>query len=187
VIVVRPTELTTANAFVALHHRHHFPAVGHRFSLAAWEDDARLCGVAIIGRPVARLGGDPLDVLEVTRLCTDGTPNACSALYGAAARVGREMGFHRIQTYTLAIEPGVSLRGAGWTDEGERGGGQWSHTDGKPRRTDQPNEIKRRWSRVLRPLHGVPPHERVMPEAEDTRQGVLFGAKANVPREEKKT
>ena len=71
---VRPCELVDANAFVSLHHRHHKPVQGHRFSLSAW-DDGRLCGVAIVGRPVARLAGSPVEVLEVTRLCTDGTPN----------------------------------------------------------------------------------------------------------------
>ena len=43
-----------------------------------------------MGRPVARLAGPPRQVLEVVRLVTDGTPNACSMLYAAAelARAG---------------------------------------------------------------------------------------------------
>ena len=53
-------------------------------------------------------------VLEVTRLVTDGTANACSLLYAAAARVGKELGYERIQTFILATEPGTSLRAAGW-------------------------------------------------------------------------
>ena len=146
---VRPCELRDANAFIAEHHRHHKPVQGHRFSLSAWSGE-RLVGVCTVGRPVARLGGDPREVLEVTRLCTDGTPNACSALYAAAGRVGREMGYRRIQTYILASEPGTSLRAAGWIDEGAAGGGQWHHTDGKPRRTDQPTELKARWAKELR-------------------------------------
>lgn len=108
-----------------------------------------MVGVATIGRPVARMGGSPSEVLEVTRLCTDGTPNACSALYAAAGRVGREAGYKRIQTYILADEPGTSLKAAGWVCEGEAGGGQWKHTDGKPRRTDQPIEKKQRWAKAL--------------------------------------
>lgn len=147
-IAVRPIELKSANAFIAELHRHHKPVQGHRFSLSAW-DGERMVGVATVGRPVARMGGDPLKVLEVTRLCTDGTPNACSALYAAAARVGRAAGYERIQTYILATEPGTSLKAAGWVYEGEAGGGQWHHTDGKPRRTDQPTEKKQRWARVL--------------------------------------
>lgn len=106
-------------------------------------------GVATVGRPVARMGGSPSEVLEVTRLCTDGTPNACSALYAAAGRVGREAGYKRIQTYILADEPGTSLKAAGWVCEGEAGGGQWKHTDGKPRRTDQPTEKKQKWAKAL--------------------------------------
>ena len=87
-----------------------------------------------------RLAGSPRDVLEVVRLVTDGTSNACSILYAAAARAGRAMGYRRIQTYILGTEPGVSLRAAGWSDEGLAGGGQWKHADGRPRRTDQPTE-----------------------------------------------
>lgn len=33
--------------------------------------------------------------------------------------------------------------------EGAAGGGQWKHTDGKPRRTDQPTGMKRRWAKSL--------------------------------------
>lgn len=148
-MILRPCELRDANAFIAEHHRHHKPVQGHRFSLAAWDGD-KLVGVATVGRPVARLGGDPGKVLEVTRLATDGTFNACSFLYSAAARAGRALGYERIQTYILESEPGTSLQAAGWKDEGAAGGGQWRHTDGKPRRTDQPTVPKRRFSKVLR-------------------------------------
>lgn len=124
----------------------------------------------MIGRPVARLAGSPLEVAEVTRLCTDGTRNACSALYGAAARVAREMGFARIQTYILDTETGASLKASGWTCEGIAGGGQWHHTDGKPRRTDQPIELKQRWARVFRDVE--PP--RAFPHEASVPQGVLL-------------
>jgi hypothetical protein len=146
-----PVELKVANLYVARLHRHHKPVQGHRFSLGVIDDGGLLHGVAIVGRPVARLAGDPGRVLEVTRLVTDGTPNACSLLYQAAARAGKAMGYERIQTYILESEPGTSLRAAGWVDEGPAGGGQWHHTDGKPRRTDQPIERKRRWARPLAP------------------------------------
>ncbi len=145
---IRPIELRDANAFIEKNHRHHKRVQGHRFSLSAWHE-GELRGVVCVGRPVARLGGHPTEVLEVTRLCTDGTKNACSALYAAAARAGKEMGYKRIQTYILASEEGTSLKASGWTCEGEAGGGQWKHTDGKPRRTDQPTERKARWARVL--------------------------------------
>ena len=80
---VVPAELSEANAFVALHHRHHQPVVGHRFSLALVDERGRVVGVLIAGRPVARLAGSPREVLEFTRLATDGTRDACSALYAA--------------------------------------------------------------------------------------------------------
>ena len=152
---VVPAELSEANAFVALHHRHHQPVVGHRFSLALVDERGRVVGVLIAGRPVARLAGSPREVLEVTRLATDGTRDACSALYAAAARTARAMGFTRIQTYTLPEEGGASLRASGWRDEGSAGGGQWKHTDGKPRRNDQPTTVKTRWSRQLNAAVGA--------------------------------
>jgi len=145
-LIVVPVELAEANTFIRAYHRHHAPVVGHRFSLGVADEDGLLRGVCVVGRPVARLAGTPRDVAEVTRLATDGTRNACSALYAAAARACRAMGFRRIQTYTLPAEGGASLRAAGWVCEGEAGGGQWKHTDGKPRRTDQPTETKHRWS-----------------------------------------
>ena len=144
-----PVELKEANQFVALHHRHHKPVQGHRFSVGVVDADGRLRGACIVGRPVARLAGHPRRVLEVTRLVTDGTPNACSMLYSAAARVGRHLGYERIQTYILESESGTSLKATGWVCEGEAGGGQWKHTDGKPRRTDQPTEKKQRWACTL--------------------------------------
>lgn len=154
-MIVRPIELRDANAFVAAHHRHHAPAAGHRFSISAWNGDD-LVGVCIVGRPVAR-SFNPLEVCEVTRLCTDGTRNACSILYAAAARAAGAMGYRRIQTYTLPEEGGASLRGAGWTNEGERKGKPWKYHEAQRclpgltnRRTDQPNGTKVRWSQTLR-------------------------------------
>lgn len=105
-------ELQEANAFVTSHHRHHQKVAGHRFSLGVGAD-GRLAGVAICGRPVGR-GADQRSILEVLRCCTDGTPNACSWLYTAAARCAREMGFRAVMTYTSASEPGISLRACGW-------------------------------------------------------------------------
>ena len=71
-----PLELAEANAFVAKHHRHHIAVVGHKFSVGAVVGDY-VVGVVIVGRPVSRHRDDGL-TLEVTRLCTDGSKNACS-------------------------------------------------------------------------------------------------------------
>jgi hypothetical protein len=148
---VVPLELSEANALVSAWHRHHKPVVGHRFSVGVADEEGNLHGACVVGRPVARLAGAPRKVAEVTRLVTDGTPNACSMLYAAAARAAQAIGFERIQTYILEEEPGTSLRAAGWTHEGTFGGGQWKHTDGKPRRTDQPIGMKGRWAKMLNP------------------------------------
>lgn len=145
---VRPVELKTANAFIALTHRHHKPVVGHRFSLSLWDDD-RLVGIAVFGRPVARKT-DQLRVLEVTRLATDGTKNACSMLYAAGARIAKEAGYWKIQTFVLDSEPATTLKAAGWQFESTSAGGQWIHTAG-PRRTDQPTCPKQKWSKILNP------------------------------------
>jgi hypothetical protein len=156
---VVPLELAEANRLVAQWHRHHQPSQGHRFSLGVIDNDGGLHGAAIVGRPVARLAGSPRDVLEVVRLVTDGTPNACSILYAAAARAGLAMGYRSIQTYILDDEPGVTLTAAAWTLDGPAGGGQWKHTDGRARRTDQPTGLKARWSKRLaeRPDLAEPP------------------------------
>ena len=121
---ITPITFEEANAFVAKFHRHHKPMQGCKFCVAVSQED-KVVGVAIVGRPVARL----LDngwTLEVNRCCTDGVRNGCSILYGAAWRVAKAMGYKRVITYTLPSEGGASLRGAGWTCVGERGGGNWN-------------------------------------------------------------
>ena len=118
--------LSEANAFVAQHHRHHKPVTGHKFSIGCMKD-GRLAGVAIVGRPVSRYLDDGL-TLEVNRLCTDGTPNACSFLYGAAWRAARALGYRKIVTYILDTESGASLRAAGWKCVGQAGGLRWTGT-----------------------------------------------------------
>lgn len=50
---VIPLTLRQANAEVLAMHRHHKPVQGHRFSIGAMDGD-RLCGAAIVGRPVSR-------------------------------------------------------------------------------------------------------------------------------------
>jgi hypothetical protein len=119
-----PASLANANAFVGALHRHHKPVRGHKFSLAAWFGND-LVGVAIVGRPVSRVLDDGTR-LEVTRLCTDGTHNACSFLYGAVARAAWALGYDRVGTYIRVDEPGTSLRAAGWRVAGVTEGRSWS-------------------------------------------------------------
>jgi len=113
-----------------MHHRHHKPMPGVKFCVAVSEGDT-VRGVAMVGRPVARMSDNGL-TLEVNRCCTDGARNACSMLYGAAWRVAKALGYQRLVTYTLPSEGGASLRAAGWKLIGERGGGNWN-TPSRPR------------------------------------------------------
>jgi len=147
-LFIRPCTLAEANRLVAALHRHHKPCVGHRFSIKCLCQDGALHGCAIVGRPVAR-EVPQYATAEVLRLVTDGTGNACSYLYGAAARVAREMGFLSIQTYILDAEPGTSLRAAGWMLTGTTAGGNWNHSRRKGRREDQPMSAKQRWVKQL--------------------------------------
>lgn len=110
---IRASSFRDACAFVDQVHRHHARPQGHKFSIAVHTDDGKRVGVAIVGRPVARAFDDGL-TLEVTRVATDGTANACSALYAAAWRTAKNAGHLRVITYTQDGESGASLRGAGW-------------------------------------------------------------------------
>jgi len=137
-----PISFADAAEFVLQHHRHHTPPVGHKFSIAAALEEA-IVGVVIVGRPVSRRRDDGR-TLEVTRLCTDGTPNACSFLYGAAARAAFALGYQRIGTYTLKSEPGTSLKAAGWRLIAETPGKSWS-VPTRPRSDKHPLEPRLLW------------------------------------------
>lgn len=141
-LVVQPITLREANAFVDAHHRHHGPARGCLFCVAV-SDAEQVRGVAIVGRPVARMLDDGWTA-EVVRIATDGARNACSMLYAAAWRAARAIGYRRLVTYTLPEEGGASLRAAGWTCVGEAGGGSWSRAS-RPRVDLHPTQIKLRW------------------------------------------
>jgi len=143
---LKTISLKSANEFVATNHRHHKPVVGHKFSLSAIQDE-KIVGVVIVGRPVARMR-DNGTTLEVTRLCTDGTRNVCSFLYGAAVRAGKALGYEKIGTYTLPEEGGASLRASGWDLIGHRGGGTWNRS-GRQRDDKAPLQIKLLWEKQL--------------------------------------
>lgn len=137
-----PLPFDEACEFVRIHHRHHQPPVGHKFSLGCAEGE-RICGVAIVGRPVARAMDDGL-TLEVTRVATDGTKNASSMLYGACRRATFALGYRKLITYSLPSESGASLRAAGYRLIGEAGGGSWD-TPSRPRVDKHPTQVKWRW------------------------------------------
>lgn len=133
-LTLQPVSLAEANAFVALHHRHHKPVRGHKYSLGCFTG-GQLVGVAITGRPVSRL-------------CTNGTRNACSFLYGAAVRAAKAMGYHKIITYILDTEDGASLRAAGWSCAGLAGGKEWTGKR-KPAEPLYPAQMKYRYEKML--------------------------------------
>jgi hypothetical protein len=140
-----PLTFKEAKAFVTKHHRHHKPPVGWKFGIGAVKD-GQLVGVVIVSRPVARMLDDG-ETCEVTRLCTDGSRNVCSFLYGAARKAAHTMGYKRVITYILESEPGSSLKASGWTFVKVTGGGSWSRPS-RGRTDKHPMEPKQLWEAV---------------------------------------
>lgn len=137
-------------------HRHSRPVVGCKFAVGV-ASETGLAGVAIAGRPVARLLDDGL-AAEITRVCTDGTRNAASMLYGACRKALRSLGHRPIYTYTLPEEGGASLRAAGFHLDKADAGNTHTAWHNRPGRTaipigddlvggkwrwiDEPNSVK---------------------------------------------
>ena len=150
---VKPIKQSDAKDFIQQHHRHNKPPVGWRFGAGIWNWET-LIGVVMVGRPVARKL-DHHSTVEVNRLCIDTnidpelSAHACSQLYGWSAREAKKRGFEKIITYTLQTESGVSLKAAGWLNEGSAGGGSWN-VKSRPRIDSAPIAKKIRWSRQLR-------------------------------------
>lgn len=139
---VAPVTLAQAQAFVGQVHRHHPSVHAHKFSTGVMDELGKLRGVAVMGRPGARLTPQ-YTILEVVRLATDGCPNACSALYGQACRIGVAHGFTHCQTFILDTEQGVSLRAAGWHPVSETRAQKRDRPS--RRRKDGLVQIKQRW------------------------------------------
>ena len=110
---IKPYTLKKANEYVKAYHRHSKMVVGCKFCIAAIDDENKVIGVAIVGRPVARRLDDEYTG-EIVRTCTEGVKNVNSFLYGACARIWKEMGGTKIITYTLETESGISLKAAGY-------------------------------------------------------------------------
>jgi hypothetical protein len=151
---VVPLTLAQANAGVAKWHRTHAPLRFHRFSVGVTNASGELCGVAICARPSSATL-DQWTTLEVARLATDGTLNACSKLLGACARAAKAMGYQRVITYILDSERGTSLRAAGWTMDYRNGKPSRPRDHGRPSdatpriRSDELLQPKQRWSKDL--------------------------------------
>ena len=139
-----PIFQSEAKAFIERNHRTHKPPIGSVFQVAVAKNSV-IVGVAMVGRPVSRMLQDGW-TLEVLRVCTDGTKNACSKLYGTCWRIAKEMGYKRLVTYTLDDEPGTSLRASGWKEIGRAGGLSWN-TPSRPRVDKHPQQMKIRFER----------------------------------------
>ena len=140
---IRPIHLKAANEYIKQYHRHNLPTVGGKFAVAVYDDD-RLCGVAVCGRPTAR-NADNGSTLEIYRVCTDGTKNACSKLYGACVRIAKEMGYAKIITYILESENGASVKASNFVLEGKAGLMEQTGTRQKVRKV-APSEFKQRYA-----------------------------------------
>ena len=143
---IRPITFRQACSFINEHHRHHKSTVGCKFSIGLFENE-EMIGCAVCGRPVARRFDDGL-TCEINRLCVlENYPNACSMLYGACARIAKEMGYYKIITYILESENGASLKASNFICEGKAGGTHWTGVRNKGQ--DIPAEMKTRWSHYL--------------------------------------
>ena len=146
---VRPISIQDAKAVIAKWHRHNKPPQSGLFAVAV--ENGHLCGVAVVGRPMARELQDGWSC-EIIRVATDGAHNACSKLYGACRAAARSLGYRRVYTYTLQSESGASLRAAGFVVDAElKPRPTWS-CPSRPRvQTDlfgnqqRPPEAKLRW------------------------------------------
>ena len=134
-----PLSLKTANDYVSTYHRHHKAVRGCKFCIGLTVAQ-KIVGVAICGRPVSRYYDDG-KTLEINRLCTNGYKNACSCLYGACCRIGKEMGYKKIITYILESEDGASLKASNFICEGIAGGKIWSGS--RCRDNGVPQEMKK--------------------------------------------
>lgn len=148
-LTIVPIEFDEACQFVKQHHRHHQPPVRVKFSIACAADD-RICGVAMIGRPVSRHNQDGW-TLEIVRLCTDGTQHAASKLAPRAWRIVQAMGYRRLITYILEDETGVSLITAGMRCVGKTTGGSWDRKE-RPRVDKHPTQPKLRFEYYAEPF-----------------------------------
>jgi len=155
-LTIQPITQVLANEYITLVHRHHGATTPGpaSFSIAAVDPESVIRGVATAGIPnAANRLKDGFRTMEVVRVATDGTPNACSALYAACGRAARALGFSRIITYVLDTETGTSIRAAGWTqDEGTFGNQSWAN---RPGRTGKNLGPKGRWSLTF--FEGRPP------------------------------
>jgi hypothetical protein len=128
---VQPITVKQAMKFNGERHRHLPLVTGGLWATSVVDDSGALRGVAIVGNP-ARLAQDGW-TCEVLRCATDGTANACTALYAAARRIAQQMGFRRCLTKTRVDESGASLLALGVEPIGKTRGGEHSRLMRRPK------------------------------------------------------
>jgi len=139
-----PLSLKEANEFISKFHRHNEKVRGYKFAIGLVED-GELIGVAVAGRPLARLLDDS-KTIEILRVCVkDGHKFANSQLYGRITKICRLMGYKRIITYTLKRESGSSLKAAGFKPVAEVKPQVWDRPSRKRRFQNVYLEPKIRW------------------------------------------
>jgi hypothetical protein len=163
-----PTSLKFANEFVDTNHRHNKHVTGHKFSLAL-EENKEIIGVAIVGRPIARLLDNGKNI-EILRVCVkEGHAGACSKLYARVKQICMLMGYEKIITYTLKSESQSSLKAIGAIPEKETGQQGWN----RPSRAREEQKVyaepKIRWELnsllaldVKTVEDGIPPNTKVL-------------------------
>ena len=119
-----PITYKQASDFVNMYHRHHSASQGCKFCIGVQDND-KLVGVAMCGRPVSRKLDDGF-TLEINRVCTLGQKNACSMLYGACCRIAKNMGYRKVITYLLESENGASVKASNFVYDGIAGGVNWT-------------------------------------------------------------
>jgi hypothetical protein len=139
-----PVTFAQANSFVAMFHRHNQKVLSAKLYIGLMHDD-ELIGVAIAGRPVARMLDDGA-TLEITRVCVkDGYPNANSMLYGRIKKIAMLMGYKRVVTYTLKKEAQSSLLAIGAVPHEASKPRQWTTPSRQRYQSQIYNEPKLRW------------------------------------------
>jgi hypothetical protein len=137
-----PISLKQANEHVAAWHRHNEPVVQCIFRVGVADADGVLRAVAIVENPKARGNADG-DTVEVTRLASDGTRNACSMLYGACARAAFALGYRKVITYIQGDEPGSSVKAAGYRLVAERPARNGWSAPSRPRDNNKYRSVQR--------------------------------------------
>lgn len=139
-----PITIRDANVFVTNFHRHNKKVTGAKFAIGLTED-CELIGVAIAGRPVARLL-DNGKIIEILRVCVkEGYKNANSKLYGRAKRICQLMGYEKIITYTLQTESQASLKAIRAKPVSEVKHGDWDRLNRRREGQEIYSEDKIRW------------------------------------------